>query len=217
MWSFVLDQLVELWNPPDFDETVAICISLCVCGCVCVCVCARPVCVTGPNAGMKMNCNYSPCLFDADGCWWHCCAAVARRRVCLPCVVVFLFTSHQSFFSVFFFLDFICIHIQAPWVLCHRLYALIWDCDLVQMPLHLSVGRKCARVCVCVCVCVCVFECDRNRQPRNQEAERWREISLLLSCLIYLFRSELSYSLIALSVFSGAGYVILLGGPSKPP
>lgn len=95
MWNFVLDQLVELWNPSDFDETVSICISLCVC-----------VCVAGPKAGMKMNCNYSLCLFDADGCWWHCCEAVARRRVCLPCVVVFLFTSHQLFFSVFIFILF---------------------------------------------------------------------------------------------------------------
>lgn len=118
MWSFVLDQLVELWNPSDFDETVSICISLCVC-----------VCVAGPKAGMKMNCNYSLCLFDADGCWWHCCEAVARRRVVFTvCGCVPLHEPSIILFCLYFFFIFFVFthrHLQFYVTVCMHLYEIV--------------------------------------------------------------------------------------------
>lgn len=186
----MLDQLVSLCNPSEFDETVSVC-ALCVWWC---------------------SCNYRVCAFDAS-CWWRG-GRLWQGDVCV--YHVRLCSSSQTInHSVF-----LCI--------LYRKNMSLYDFECAYMTL-----RACwnASVCVlawwreCVSICIKVYVCgvwvwQRQRQKQTTKKSRGREVKRnLFYCLllfIYLFtyfRSELSYSLITLSVCSqGPALWYHLGG-----
>ena len=118
---------------------------------------------------------------------------------------MFLFISHLSFWGcAFVFIKkkkilFLSVCIQAETLVYHQLVC--WnECEMLLFP-----PRR-------VCVSVCVYATrDRNTQPWNQEADRWRKISFLV--VFYLF--ILLWTVILLHhtvrMFSRACSVISLG------
>lgn len=121
----------------------------------------------------------TPCNNSSCSHWWQ----------CLPHVVVFLFISHHLLLNCAF-----------GW----KKNTSLCDDVIKNIGLFPVVVKTCACVTICtrpsVFVCLCMTR-DRKRQARNPDADKWKEFSFVV-CIIYLFHSEPSHSLVTLSVRS---------------
>lgn len=140
--------------------------------------------------------DYGRLMLAAVGCTTV--ADVARKRVCLPCAVVFHFTSHQLWSSAHFYGGFF-----------FKLFFFFFKCilrleeDMLGFPFVSSLF-----------VNLCVTDVNRRLQKKIKR-QRGEEKSFAVLSYLFIFALN-RHTNHTVGALSGVDCVISLGGPNNP-